>query len=91
MRVEVDQSGKVESTRVATVLAFSNETHFSILISTSTKKQCHKHLKDRRYLPKTHHLRLFVAAPVLLLKDHVSQLDRIVVDPEYRGGEARLR
>ncbi len=90
MRIEVDQSGKVESTRTATVLALSNEIRFSILISARTKKRCHQYLKDESRLPKTRHLRLFAAAFVLLLKDYANQIDQIVIDTEYKGSESEL-
>lgn len=90
MRVEVDQSGKVESTRTATVLALSNEIRFSILISARTKKRCHQYLKDESRLPKTRHLRLFAAAFALLLEDYLNQIDQIVIDTEYKGSESEL-
>jgi len=91
MRVEVDQSGKVESTQTATVLAFSNRIRFSILIPASVKKQCHKYLKDESRLPKTRHLRLFAAALVLLLENHIQRIDQIIIDTEYRGSESELK
>ena len=91
MRVDVDQSGKVESTRTATVLAFSNKICFSISISARVKKQCHAYLKEKKSLPKTRHLRLFAAAFVLLFQDHINYVDQIVIDTEYRGSESELK
>lgn len=91
MRVEVDQSGKVESTRTATVLAFSNKIFFSISIPAQVKKQCHAYLKEKKRLPKTRHLRLFAASFVLLFQDHINHVDQIVIDTEYRGSESELK
>ena len=47
MRVEVDQSGKIGDTKVATVLAFSNEEHFTILIPATVKRACLQRLRKR--------------------------------------------
>lgn len=91
MRAEVDQSGKVESTKMPTVLAFANTISCTIHISTQVKKDCHQYLKEKSYPPKTRHLRLFAAALVLLIKDRAQQIDQLVIDTEYRGSEKNLK
>jgi len=45
MHVEVDQSGKVENTRVDTVLAFSNGMNHAILVSAKVKRIVTKQLR----------------------------------------------
>jgi hypothetical protein len=45
MRVEVDQSGKIEDTRVSTVPAFSNGVAFSVLIPANVKGRCVQELR----------------------------------------------
>ena len=47
MHVEVDQSGKIEDTATDTVLAFSNEADFAILIPAKVKRVCLRRLRNR--------------------------------------------
>jgi len=39
-QVEVDQSGKIEDTRVATVVAFSDGIHRVVLVPAQVKREC---------------------------------------------------
>ncbi|OQY22772.1 MAG: hypothetical protein B6I35_05345 [Anaerolineaceae bacterium 4572_32.2] len=47
MRVEVDQSGKMEVLRVDTALALSNGITASILIPAAVKREVYRQLKYR--------------------------------------------
>lgn len=89
--IEVDQSGKIERTQENTSLAFSNGIGGSILILAVEKRECVSRLRQRRETGKTIYLKLFVAALYLLLKDHLSQIERIAIDEEYPGQEAAIR
>lgn len=89
--VEVDQSGKIERTRVNTVLAFSDGREYSILILAVEKRECIRKLRQWRENDRMFYLKLFVAALFLLLKDYLDQLDVITIDMEYPGKEAEIR
>jgi hypothetical protein len=91
MRVEVDQSGKVEDTRVDTVLAFSDGTSGSILIPAKVKRKCVEFVRDDKHKTKTLYLRIFCAGLFLLLKNHLPNLDQIVIDVEYLGREHDIK
>jgi hypothetical protein len=89
MHVQVDQSGKIEDTRVQTVLAFSNQISYAILIPAPVKRKCVQIL--RRQYPKAFYLRLFSASLFLLLKDYLDRLNLITIDIEYMGKEETIK
>ena len=91
MRVEVDQSGKVEDIRVNTVLAFSDGVSRSILIPAKVKRKCVELVRDDRHKTKTLYLRIFCAGLFLLLKDNLPKTDQIVIDVEYLGREHDIK
>ena len=80
MRVEVDQSGKVEKTNKDTVIAFSNLEQSTVLVSSKVKQILMRDKKDKRYK-----IRLFAAGVYLLLKDKLRDMEIIMIDEEYPG------
>lgn len=91
MRVEVDQSGKVEDTRVDTIFAFSNQINGSILITAEVKRKCVGFVRDDKHRTKTLYLRIFCAGLFFLLKDRLTNLNQIVIDIEYLGREHDIK
>jgi len=91
MRVEVDQSGRIEYTKEDTALAFSDDTHFSILIPASVKRICVRELRDRSLSGPTLYTQLFATALFLLLKDHIRKISPVIIDVEYKGKEAQIK
>lgn len=91
MRIEVDQSGAIGDTRVPTVLALSNEEHFSILIPAVVKRECLRELRSRGLKGTGLYLRLFATAVYLLLKDHLARDTEVIVDVEFEGQEAAIK
>lgn len=91
MKVEVDQSGKIGDTKVATVLAFSNGRQFTILIPARVKRECVRHLRGKGKLETRLYIQLFAAGLYLLLKRDIKSLDQIIVDFEYPGHEAKIK
>lgn len=93
MRVEVDQSGKVEWTQKPTVLALANGTQFSVLVSAQTKREVLVELEKKRPTNNStnHHLLFFSTLLFLLLADQLSKLTHIVVDVEYHGHDGRIK
>jgi hypothetical protein len=86
MRIEIDQSGRIEDTRVNTVLAFSNEISFSLLILAVDKRECLRKIRGRGETGKALYLKLFTAALFLLVKDFLDRLDSIIIDQQDRQG-----
>ena len=89
-RVEVDQSIKIEDTG-ATVLAFANGISAAVVIPGLVKRAALNALLLRGKSRQTARLMLFAAGLALLLKDHLDDLERVVIDVEYEGQEAPIR
>lgn len=90
MRVEIDQSGKIEDTGRNTVLAFSNEIWSAIVIPAKVKRQMQEILR-RRGKPKIFVLRTFAAGIVLLIKNYQKQMSDVQIDNEYPGNEMVIK
>jgi hypothetical protein len=89
--VQVDQSGKIGDTKVPTVLAFSNEENYAILIPASVKRACLHELRREGRSGTTLYLQLFAAGLYLLLKDFMQDLAEVTLDVEYAGHSARIK
>lgn len=81
MRIEIDQSGKIEDTSRLTVVAFSNGESQSVIILANEKRILHKHFRN---LQKP---RIFVyltfAVLIFSLIQKRKNISQIVVDFEY--------
>lgn len=88
-RVEVDQSIKIED-KGATVLAFANGLAFAIEVPSGVKLAGLQILRDQARKPGVAYRLLFAASLFLLLRDHLDQIDRVVIDVEYEGHEAEI-
>ena len=91
MHVEVDQSGKIEDTATDTVLAFSNEADFAILIPAKVKRVCLRGLRNRGRVGKSIYWLVFATGLFLLLRDHVQKLPLVIVDVEYTGHSPAIK
>lgn len=85
MRVEVDQSGRIEYTKTNTALAFSDGIASSILILAVDKRECLHVLRKRGVRKELLYYKLFAAALFVLLKDFLKEIDHVVIDTEYEG------
>jgi len=90
MRIEVDQSGRIEYTRTKTVFAFSNKTNFSISISAKVKRDAFAILRERHTV-RSCKVRLFAACLVILLKDVFPKANQIVVDVEFESWDRDIK
>jgi hypothetical protein len=89
--VEVDQSGrKVENTSKATIVAFANGKERAILIPAKVKRKIIPELRRQGKADSLHYL-LFATALYLLLKEDIEEIDRAIIDIEYRGKENRIK
>ena len=89
--VEVDQSGKIEFTSEDTVLAFSNGKQFSLLVPATVKRECVQQLRQVGLSGDTLYIQLFATCLFFLLKGHLNNLARIIIDIEYSGKEAQIK
>ncbi|MFQ6015328.1 MAG: hypothetical protein ACE5NP_07785 [Anaerolineae bacterium] len=80
----MDQSMKVEEPG-DTVLAFSNDVDFAILIPETVKKAGERELRRKGISGPTLTLRLFSAALFLLLKNYLDDVTLVTIDNEYDG------
>lgn len=90
MHVEVDQSGRLEFTKHATVLAFSNGIDSAILVPAKVKRAI---LQELRSLGKggTLYYLIFATLLYILLKDNIDKFQRVTIDIEYRKKDAIIR
>lgn len=89
MKIEIDQSGRIEYTNKPTVIGFSNHKDKTIIIF-ATEKQ-----KLQRYFRKIGKPRLFVytlfALLIALLLKHEREIDEIIIDQEYPGKDDLIK
>lgn len=88
MRIEVDQSGKIEQLNKDSIIAFSNKNQFSILIPKDAKQEIFKlykgKIKDLRY-------RLFCIGIYYCLKNYIKEKELITICCEYIGKENLIK
>lgn len=84
MKVDIDQSIKIEDTSRDTVVAFSNSISASAIIPRKIKRQLQQKF---RKISKIHLFmyRIFAAGIVLLIKNYLRKIDSIIIDIEYPG------
>lgn len=90
MNIQVDQSGKIEQTDKDTVLAFSNDKDFAILIPRRIKRQLQDFFR-RKGQPQIFVYKVFSAGVVLLLRDYLNKVNRVTIDEEYFGKEKIIK
>jgi len=90
MHIEVDQSGKIENTRVDTVLAFADGESHAILIPAAVKRRCLHILRERGVKPKMITIRMFAATLSILLVPYAKDISAATIDTEYRGWEGEI-
>ena len=95
MTIEVDQSNKIKRTERDTVLAFSSDQLFSIVLPAAVKREALDRLIPQGKSCKTGELHLFAAGLFLLLKvwlgDTNTREERVLVDAEYTGHEGTTK
>lgn len=90
MRVEIDQSGKIEDTNKPTVVCFSNSESRSILIKAKDKQQLQQIFR-KAGKPKMFVVQTFSCLIYQLLKDSLLKIDQMVIDREYPGYENLIK
>lgn len=90
MKIEIDQSGKIELTSKKTVIAYSNHISLSIEISAREKQKVQKYFKSINK-PKLYYYRTFAILIYLLIKSRLRSLNQIIIDTEYPGQSAIIK
>lgn len=89
MRIEIDQSGKLENTHISTVVGFSNSKTKSIIILSREKIKLQKFFRDigkrKMYIYDT------FATLIFLLTKSEKKIEQIIIDTEYPGQDALIK
>lgn len=86
MRIEIDQSGKIENTNRPTVVAFANKKQSVLVILSKDKKLIQKYFRAIGK-PKLFVYFTFIALVYCLINHHLKKRDQVVIDREYPGYE----
>ena len=84
MKIEIDQSNKIEQTNKDSVIGFSNNIFSCVLMRAKDKREIEK-VFQRTGKSKIFIYRLFAILIFLLIKGHLRKIDEIVIDKEYPG------
>jgi len=90
MKIEIDQSGKIENTNKNTIIAFCDSKFKSIFISAKEKREIQKFFrrigKSRVFIYK-----VFAILVFLLIKNNLKEIDKIIIDEEYPGKNSLIK
>lgn len=89
MRIEIDQSGKVEDTNRLTVVAFCNGKTKSLKISAIEKRKVLATMKSWGYPKHSFVYKTFAGLVFLLIKNE--KASEVVIDKEYVGNEPTIK
>ena len=84
-RIEIDQSIKIDDTKGDTILAYSNDSYYSILIPSVVKREVFRELYPKQKNKVIFKIKLFCSGLSYLLKDVIRSEERRV------GKECRSR
>jgi len=91
MKVEINQSNKIEQTNKDTIIGLANKKTFTILISRKIKRKLQEEFR-KQGKPKLFVYRTFIAGVVLLLKyAKLKNLSQVMIDEEYFGKDKMLK
>jgi hypothetical protein len=90
MKIEIDQSGKIEDTAKPTAVAYTNSKTGSISLPARTKRRLQDQFR-RMGEPKLFIIFVFTALIYILIKDDVKQISEIIIDTEYPGQDNIIR
>lgn len=89
MKVEIDQSGKIEDTRRLTIVAFADGKARTLKISGVEKRKLIKSMRALDYPQKVYIYKIFAGLIFFLLKDQ--EIKDAVIDKEYPGHEPLIK
>ena len=90
MKIEIDQSGRIEYTNRLTVIAYSNKTNRSLLI-TAKNKQKIQAIYRKIGQPRVFAVKVLAVAIFVLIRSNLGRIDQIIIDKEYTGYENLIK
>ena len=90
MRIEIDQSGRIEYTSKPTVVAFANSKTYSIIFLSRDKKYLQKIFR-KAGTPNMFVYKTFAILIFLLVKNFTKSIDQIIIDHEYLGYDKLIK
>lgn len=90
MKIEIDQSNKIENLNKDTIIGLSNSKVFTIRIKRQIKRKLKEEFR-RKGQPQLFVFRTFIAGVVLLLRNAGIKEGSIFIDEEYSGNEKILK
>ena len=90
MKIEIHQSGKIEDTNRLTIVAYSNGSTKSLMITAKDKKSIQSVFRKIGQ-PKLFIYKLFAVAIFILIKDNLNKIEQIIIDREYPGYENLIK
>jgi hypothetical protein len=86
MKIEIDQSGKIEATAQDTVLAYGGAGMGTIRVTGKTKRRMQEKYREVGQ-PRSFVIDIFVVLIYLLIKEDLHRISEVVIDREYPGKE----
>ena len=86
MQIYIDQSGKVEYTSRATVVAYANGKQKALSISAVDKREVQKVFRKVNR-PDMFMFRTFGILIAILILPEIKQITSVIIDLEYKGNE----
>jgi len=89
MKIEIDQSGKLENTHISTAVGYSNSRTKSIIISSREKIKLQKFFREigkrKMYIYNT------FAVLIFLLTKSEKSIESMTIDTEYPGQDSLIK
>lgn len=88
--VFIDLSAKIEEWMADTVVAMSNGNEVYLILPSQVKRKARDYLKEVNTKPRkeaVHIYRLLAILVFLIVKDEISDIEKIVIDNDYPGDE----
>jgi len=89
MTAEIDQSGKIEQTNLDTIIALSNNIHYSLILPKRVKRTLQSLFRDKAR-PRMFIYQTFSALIAILLIN-TKPKSKICIDTEYQGHDDIIR
>ncbi|MCB0232375.1 MAG: hypothetical protein KDI07_17250 [Anaerolineae bacterium] len=90
MKIEVDQSGRIEMAG-DTVIAAADGFVVTVRVRAEVKMTVRDALKQRGVKTRMIMIRMFVGGIVMALQDNLRTIDSLTIDEEYIGYEAEIK
>jgi len=85
MRIEIDQSNKIEQTNKDTILGLSNSKVFTVVVKRKIKRKLQEDFRKQKQSRLFVYL-VFISSVVLLLNHaKIKNVSEIIIDEEYTG------